>query len=855
MILYIFNLIKKKDYSYMPFIDQAERPVFFKEVAPAVNDDVAAQAAPGGMQPSSVASETASDTNQNKMNTLVEVKKVRSDFSETWIWDKVLLNESGETDIHSIIPDTITSWIASGFALSNKTGLGVANKTQITGFQGFFVSMILPASLIRGETLVLQVVVQNYLDVDLENVVVTLVNTTEFKRVIVKSSHELLEDIKEDIKVKIPLLRAQNGKSVTFIITPVKLGMATLTVKAQSSVSADAERKKILVKAEGVEKSYTMPYLIDMRGKQENSIVSNEFNISFPSELVQDSQFCSVQLIGDILGSAFNNLNNLITKPYGCGEQNMLTVTPNIYAVKYMLANSAKKKNIKNQNEILNTAKNNIQYGYQNQLKYVHKDGSFSAFGESDRAGSSWLTAFVVKSFSQARKFANIDNDVLNKSVKWLISQQQEKDGSFIEPGNVIHKEMQGGVNSNLTITAYITISMLESNLNGTEIDASINKALKYLIKSVDSLNDTYALGLVTYALNLATKLYASDAQLKDAASKSFEKFNTFANTSVVGQIYWAQKRDQSEENRKMFFFYDYQTPSSDVEMSSYGLLTYLLRNKLAESMSIVRWLVSKSNSLGAYSSTQNTILALQSLSQFSLDVILNENSKLDLNVQLETVEKNVQMKSFNVTEENSLVLQSWDLPTCPTKLKLSASGSGLVSFQTIVIYNEPKAKEEPLFKLTQQVLNKITINNLLLETCVVYLNRDPISKKYKETGMSIIESTLLGGFEADKLELESIAKSQNKTQLKLVELKPDQNKVVFYFNKLDENSICFEWKITRKYPVANLQPVPVTVYDYYRPEINAVILFSPPDNIASICQLTDCKNENKFNKTHKNHK
>jgi len=41
--------------------------------------------------------------------------------------------------------------------------------------------------------------------------------------------------------------------------------------------------------------------------------------------------------------------------------------------------------------------------GYQRELTYRHNDGSFSAFGESDKEGSLWLTAFVLKCFSQQK--------------------------------------------------------------------------------------------------------------------------------------------------------------------------------------------------------------------------------------------------------------------------------------------------------------------------------------------------------------------------------------------------------------------------------------------------------------------
>ena len=83
-----------------------------------------------------------------------------------------------------------------------------------------------------------------------------------------------------------------------------------------------------------------------------------------------------------------------------------------------------------------------LNTGYQRELTYSHPDGSYSAFGSRDKSGSTWLTAFVVKSFVQAKPYIFIDDDVVIKAVNWLVS-QQNPNGTFKEPGRVIHKEMQ----------------------------------------------------------------------------------------------------------------------------------------------------------------------------------------------------------------------------------------------------------------------------------------------------------------------------------------------------------------------------------------------------------------------------
>lgn len=49
--------------------------------------------------------------------------------------------------------------------------------------------------------------------------------------------------------------------------------------------------------------------------------------------------FCFSRLsfrAGDILGRALKNLHGLLRMPYGCGEQNMALLAPNIYILQYL---------------------------------------------------------------------------------------------------------------------------------------------------------------------------------------------------------------------------------------------------------------------------------------------------------------------------------------------------------------------------------------------------------------------------------------------------------------------------------------------------------------------------------------
>jgi CD109 antigen len=94
---------------------------------------------------------------------------VRNVFPETWIWEDFENNQcDDDVQITKKVPDTITSWYISAFALNRAHGLGFGDPATLTVFKRFFVSLSLPYSVKRGETLTLSVQIFNYLSSDQE---------------------------------------------------------------------------------------------------------------------------------------------------------------------------------------------------------------------------------------------------------------------------------------------------------------------------------------------------------------------------------------------------------------------------------------------------------------------------------------------------------------------------------------------------------------------------------------------------------------------------------------------------------------------------------------------------------------
>merc|ERR1712223_2002884 len=114
-------------------------------------------------------------------------------------------------------------------------------------------------------------------------------------------------------------------------------------------------------------------------------------------------------------------------------------MVPNIYVVKYLKGTG------QNKPQLFAKAKKYMESGYERQEKnYRHRDGSYSIWGprDEDAEGSVWLTAFVVKAFSQASKYIDINMEKLEQSYRWLKKKQNPETGCFRTQGFYVYSSL-----------------------------------------------------------------------------------------------------------------------------------------------------------------------------------------------------------------------------------------------------------------------------------------------------------------------------------------------------------------------------------------------------------------------------
>uniref|UniRef100_A0A667Y638 Alpha-2-macroglobulin-like protein 1 n=1 Tax=Myripristis murdjan TaxID=586833 RepID=A0A667Y638_9TELE len=578
--------------------------------------------------------ETSADNAMEKVKEEEPKETVRTFFPETWIWDLVPVGDSGSVNVEKTVPDSITKWAAGAFCTSS-AGFGVAPNTALTAFQPFFVSLTLPYSVIRGEVFTLKATVFNYLT----------------KCIMVGGGVPLRADaFKKKKKTYTVCLCGEESRTFMWIVTPTALGEVSLKVSAEALKTEQLCGNEVAaVPEKGQIDTVVRTLLVEVNGPVEKDV-----SLLLPEMFVAGSAKASVSVLGDLMGRAMQNLDRLLAMPYGCGEQNMVLFAPNIFILNYLKSTGQLTK------EIQDRATRFLESGYQRELTYKHDDGSYSAFGKSDESGNTWLTSFVMKSFGGAKPYIFVDPKHIADARKWLASHQRQ-DGCINSVGKLFHNGMKGGVSDDVSLTAYITAAMLELDANVTE--PVVEKCLGCLKAAVaGQLDNLYTTALLSYTFTLAGD--------EETRSKLLTYLHQKANTEG-GTRHWERAGASAK-----------RLDSLEVEMTSYVLLALLSGPAMPEfsldySSAIVRWLAQQQNAYGGFSSTQDTVVALQALAKYGAATYSPEGASTVTVTSL-----GGQKKEFTVDQDNRLLYQEEKLTEVPGEYKIRAEGRSCVLAQ-----------------------------------------------------------------------------------------------------------------------------------------------------------------------------
>ncbi|XP_029942166.1 complement C3-like [Salarias fasciatus] len=724
----------------------------------------------------------------------------RSSFPESWLWTDVDLPAcpaGGPCELTSVeksvvLPDSITTWQFTGISLSRTHGICVGEPLKVIVRKKFIIDLRLPYSAVRGEPLQIKAILHNY-SPDAITVRVDLMEAQYVCSAAFKHGR-----YQQDVNVG-----PQTTLSVPFIIVPMREGEVQIEVKAavKDSWLNDGIMKSLRVVPGGVLVRSSKIITLDPEGGIQEEILNS--HIPRKDMIPNSTESTHIFITGREDVSALvesvvsgKSMGALIYQPSGLGEANMIHMTHPVIATIYLdRTNQWEAVGFQKRDEALQY----IRTGYYQELAYRKRDGSFALW--VNRPSSSWLTAYVAKVFTMAHSLVVVQEEVICDTIKYLILNTQQPDGMFREVGTVLHAEMTGDVkgrDTEASMTAFKLIAMQESRtlcaatVNG--LSDSIDKAVSYLERRLDSLTNPYAVAMTSYAL-------ANEGKLNR------EVLYRFVSPELS---HWPVPKGHQYT----------------LEATAYALLALVKTWAFEEARPVVRWFTQQQLVGGGYGSTQATLMVYQALSEYWINA---EKPEYDLNVDILMPGKPKPYK-FNVNRGNHHLTRTLKSNGINHNMTVRATGSGAATVTMVSMYYAPPQEKQSdcqRFNMSVELIpEKMDVEEKVFRLRIEVLHND----RERDSTLTILDIGLLPGFTVDTDDLNLLSQGRARTIAKyeMNTVLSERGSLIIYLDKVSHTrpeEISFRVRQTLK--VGVLQPAAVSVYEYYN-ETKCVKLYHP---------------------------
>ncbi|XP_013917739.1 PREDICTED: complement C5-like [Thamnophis sirtalis] len=279
------------------------------------------------------------------------------------------------------------------------------------------------------------------------------------------------------------------------------------------------------------------------------------------------------------------------------------------------------------------------------------------------------------------------------------------------------------------------------------------------------------------------------------------------------------------------------------VETTAYVLLSILLKGDHNYAKSVMKWLTEEQRFGGGFYSTQDTVIALECLTEYS---ILIKRLTLDMNVKA-SYKFQGDFHTYRLTHHNYIgrpvdasVKDNIDIHTG------SSTGTAAVTLRS-VYYVSSVSEDTCDFQLKIDVtLDEekyyLSFNEVrLLVACAKY-------KPRRRTGQfssphAVIDVSLPNGLEANEEDLSLLSNSVDQLISKY-EITPDGH-VVMQVDSIPGNEfLCVGFRITEIYRVGVPSPGTFSVYDYHEPDKKCTIFYNAygEESLVKLCEGSECR-------------
>ena len=309
--------------------------------------------------------------------------RVRKQFADTACWSPMV--ETGADGVGHVtftMPDNLTSWRATARGITQSTQVGESTN-EVTSSMPLMVRLEQPRFYVEGDDTVLSAIVHNY--------------TGAARTVDVKLDVNGLKIVGEN-EQKLQMA-AGTEKRIDWKAHVTGPDSARVTVTADGGSGAqDATESNLKVLPDGLKMYEAQAFVLNEdlnsspsrigRGGEERAGVGLDL-----TKLPAGSKV-TVTLSPSVASSMFDALDYLTDYPYGCAEQTMSALMPDVFVGRSLHRLHVDRKLHADPDKLVN-------FGLQKLYRYQHADGGWH-WWESDQSDPE-MTAYVLWGLCQAR--------------------------------------------------------------------------------------------------------------------------------------------------------------------------------------------------------------------------------------------------------------------------------------------------------------------------------------------------------------------------------------------------------------------------------------------------------------------
>lgn len=512
---------------------------------------------------------------------------VRRDFTETLFWNPMMVTDSnGTATIRFDLSDSLTMFRVrvDGHSLDGRLGSGGGSVVTAIPIQ---VEPKLPLEVTAGDRIDLPVGLVNATSQDgTLNIELETDGVLSASRLTAVTSVTAGGRVTEVFSINVDPSPSQTDANVR------------VSASLRGGSLSDQVERSVRIVPDG------FPFQISESGSLSNAV---SVSTRLPDTIVPGSLSGTVALYPSTRSQLSAGLESILREPHGCFEQASASNYPNVMAFSLLQLDGVVDDRTGRQTISL------LRRGYRKLTSYECSTLGYEWFGNDP--GHEALSAFGLMQFSEMEKFMDIDQEMLDRTRKWLLSRRDGQGGFKRNPRHLHAWSVQQTV-----VNAYLLWAVSQADLASgdgsrtmTELSAEIDAMQTVALAS----DDAYLIALSAITLKNVGR--------HDVAAKLLDRLSQMQATggSLDGKTTVTQSGGLSRT----------------VETTALAILAWARSDShRPAAKKATEWLI-KNRRGGGFGSTQATVLALKALIVMHDKIAASDAGQVEVVVDGEVVD------------------------------------------------------------------------------------------------------------------------------------------------------------------------------------------------------------------------